>query len=85
MIEAVYLLCVATCVAVAWLLFRGYVRSRARLLFWSGLCFVGLAINNLVLFFDVVVLPDIDLSVIRSSIALAALFALLLGLIWERT
>ena len=36
----------ATC---TWLLLRGYRRSGTRLLLWSGLCFVGLAINNVLL------------------------------------
>lgn len=83
MAEAVYLLNLACCVAVAVLLFRGYARSNARLLFWSGLCFVGLAVNNLLLFLDLVVLPNVDLLVARSVVALASLCVLLFGLIWE--
>ena len=44
------------------LLFRGYARTGARLLFWSGLCFVGLSVNNVLLFFDFVVFPtQVDL------------------------
>jgi hypothetical protein len=36
-----------------------------------------------VLFFDKVVAPDVDLSTIRLSTALAAVSVLLVGLIWE--
>ena len=80
---AVYLLNVATCVAVSVLLSRGYARTRARLLFWSALCFAGLALNNALIFVDLVLLPDVDLTVIRSVVALAAMLLLLFGLIWE--
>ena len=54
---AVYMLCAATSLACAVLLLRGYRRSGARFLLWSSLCFVGLALNNVILFVDKVVLP----------------------------
>ncbi|HEX6640181.1 MAG TPA: DUF5985 family protein, partial [Thermoanaerobaculia bacterium] len=56
----VYVLCAATSGLCAVLLLRGYRKSRARLLFWSGLCFTGLALNNLLLVIDVRVVPDLD-------------------------
>ena len=83
MAEAVYILCAMTSVACALLLLRGYRESGARLLFWSGLCFAGLALNNILLFIDLVVIPDVDLSMVRSPLALAAMLVLILGLIWE--
>jgi hypothetical protein len=43
---------------------------------WSSLCFVGLAINNVLLFVDLVFLPNVDLSVVRSITALIALVLL---------
>ena len=49
MIQLVYLLCALTSLACAVLLLRGYFRTRVRLLLWSGLCFVGLALNNALL------------------------------------
>ena len=52
MAEFVYTLCAATSILCAWLLFRGYRRHRTRLLFWSALCFSGLALNNALLLFD---------------------------------
>jgi len=42
----VYLLCAITSAAASVLLLRGYARTRARLLFWSGLCFAFFFINN---------------------------------------
>jgi len=43
------------------LLLRNYLKDRKPLLFWSTAWFVGLAVNNLLLFLDLVILPDIDL------------------------
>jgi hypothetical protein len=83
MTEAVYILCALTSIACAILLFRGYLESRTRLLFWSSLCFFGLALNNVLLFVDVLVVPTIDLGLVRSGTALAGLALLLFGLIWE--
>ncbi|NJO34381.1 MAG: hypothetical protein HC869_15885 [Rhodospirillales bacterium] len=80
---AVYLLCSATSLLCVVLLVRSYLRSRARLLFWSALCFVGLAANNLFLFVDLVVLPLVDLSPLRHLSTLAAIAVLLYGFIWE--
>jgi hypothetical protein len=84
MAELVYALCGATSVASTLLLFRGYRESGARLLFWSSLCFAGFALNNVLLFVDLAVVPDIDLSLHRSGVALAAMMVLLFGLVWEQ-
>jgi hypothetical protein len=82
---AVYVLCALTSGACAYLLWRGWARTRTRLLLWSAACFAGLALHNSVLFVDKVVAPDVDLSTVRLSTALAALLVLLGGLIWEST
>jgi hypothetical protein len=79
----VYALCALTSIGCAFLLLRGYARSRVRLLFWSGLCFVGLALNNIMLFIDLRVVPEIDLSLWRTLPAIAGVAVLLYGLIWE--
>jgi hypothetical protein len=80
----VYLLCLATSMLCLLLLIRAYQRSGVKLLLWSALCFVGLALNNLLLFIDVVVLPtSIDLMPIRQLTALGAVGVLLYGFIWE--
>ena len=82
--ETVYLLCAATSVTCTVLLLRAYRRQRTRLLLWSSLCFVLLALNNTLLFVDLIVVPsDIDLSIWRSGTALAGVSLLLFGLIWE--
>ena len=81
--NVVYILCAATSSLCAGLLFRGYRRSGARLLFWSALCFIGQALNNVMLVVDVRVVPGIDLSTWRMVPAVAGAALLLYGLIWE--
>ncbi|MGH9038655.1 MAG: DUF5985 family protein [Acidimicrobiia bacterium] len=83
MAEVVYLLCAATSVACAVLLMRGYARTGTRLLLWSGLCFVGLALNNVALVIDRMVVPDVDYSTGRLVPAAAGILLLLYGLVWE--
>jgi hypothetical protein len=65
------------------LLFRAYAANGVRLLLWSALCFVCLTANNMLLFFDLVVFPDIDLRVYRLAAAFAGVLFLLYGFIWE--
>ena len=79
----VYLLSVATCLVCAILLLRGYAKQRVRLLLWSGICFAGLMVENVMLYIDVIVVPDVDLSLWRKLPGLAALVVLLFGLIWD--
>lgn len=79
--EAVYALCAATSVLCAVLLSRAYRRTRTQLLLWSTLCFALLAVNNILLFVDIVVLPDIDLRVLRAGTGLAAMVLLVVGLV----
>jgi hypothetical protein len=83
MAETVYFLCALASMACAAMLLRGYVGTRTRLLMWSSLCFAGLALNNVLLFLDLVIVPDLDLSVLRSAVALAAMVVLLFGLVWD--
>jgi hypothetical protein len=84
MAEAVYLLCMFTSLFCALLLLRSYRASRSRLLFWSTVCFFGLAINNALLVVDLVILPtSVDLGITRGAVALVAFLALLGGLVWE--
>ena len=83
MAEGVYLLCALTSIACAALLWRGYRLSRTRLLFWSSLCFIGLALNNVLLLVDLVVVPNVDLSLWRTAVGLASLMILLIGLVRE--
>lgn len=82
MIQLVYVLCALTSLACAVLLLRGFFRTRVRLLFWSGLCFVGLALNNALLVLDENALVT-DLSNLRTLPALAGVALLVYGLIWD--
>ena len=83
MAEIVYLLCAGTSALVAVLLVRSYVDKKSSLLLWSSLCFVGLAINNLLLVVDLLIATSVDLSFVRQGTALAAMLLLIIGLIWE--
>jgi hypothetical protein len=79
----IYGLCALTAVGCAFLLLRGYRRSRYRLLLWSGLCFAGLTVNNVLLVIDKVALPEGDLSIWRTLVAFLSMIVLLFGLIWD--
>jgi hypothetical protein len=80
----VYLLCFVTSSACAYLLGRSYSKTRARLLLWSAICFLFLAINNLLLVVDLVFLPiDVDLRFARLITALVATCVLLFGFVWD--
>ena len=79
-----FLLAVATSLACTVLLIRAYLETRLRILMWSGLCFVCLTVNNLVLFIDLVVLPSgVDLRLIRHGTALVGMLFLIYGFIRE--
>ena len=79
----IYSLCAFAAATCAYLLLQSYRRGGYRLLLWSGLCFAGLTLNNLILVADKVIVPHMDLSLWRTSVALAAMTVLLYGLIWD--
>lgn len=79
----VFILCAATSLSCAWLLFRAYRNNGSALLFWSGLCFAFLTLNNAILVADRLLFPDIDLAVWRLLPALAGMVVLLYGLVWH--
>jgi hypothetical protein len=82
--SAVYLLCLAASAVCTFLLFRAWRASGSRLLFLSALCFVGLTLNNALLFIDVVLLPvEVDLRPFRLLSSIGAVGVLLYGFIWE--
>lgn len=80
---SVYFACALTSLTCAVLLLRGYLKSRVRLLLWSGLCFAGFFLNNMLLVIDVRILPEHDLSVVRTLPSLVGIALLLYGLVWE--
>ena len=77
------LLAALTSIACMVFLFRAWARTGVRLLLWSALCFVCLGVSNVVLFFDLVVFPDVDLQPYRLGAALLGVLFLLYGFIWE--
>jgi hypothetical protein len=82
MAQTVYLLCALTSLVCTILLARAYRASRVRLLFWSILCFAGLTAANVLLFIDLVIMAGgSDLVAWRTGVTLAAVGALLYGLI----
>lgn len=80
---AVYLLCFVTSAICAWLLMRSWLRVGGNMLFWSALCFALLAVNNMIVILDMLVMKDIDLSLYRSAASLLAVGVLLFGFIWR--
>jgi hypothetical protein len=81
--SAVYVLCLLASGACAALLARGYARHRTRMLLWSSACFALLALNNLLVVIDILLLPNVDLSLLRTLCSLVAVGTLLYGFIWE--
>ena len=83
MSAVIYTLCSLTSLACVWFLLRSYARTRHRLLFWSGLCFLMLTVSNVLNIFDRFIFPSMDLVPGRLATALVAVALLLFGLIWE--
>jgi len=80
----VYSLCFLTSAACAALLGRTFLRSRARMLFWSAACFTLLAAVNLLVVLDLVIYPTVDYRQPRLWLSLAAVAVLLFGFIWDQ-
>jgi hypothetical protein len=80
---AIYLLCLAASAGCAVLLVRSYLQTAARLLLWSAMCFVLLALNNFLVVLDLLVIEDVDLLLLRRLTSVAAVCVLLFGFIWE--
>lgn len=83
MATLIYTLCALTSLLCAVLLLQAYRGGGYSLLLWSGLCFVGLTINNAMLVVDEIFVPEVDLSAWRLMIGLLAMLVLLYGLIWK--
>ncbi|MGB6131320.1 MAG: DUF5985 family protein [Acidobacteriaceae bacterium] len=83
MASAVYILGFLVTLWCGILLSRAYAAGRRRLLLWSAVCFFGLALNNLLVFVDLILLPNVDLYLPRLVVGSAAMLILLYGLIWE--
>jgi hypothetical protein len=85
MAELIYVLCALASTLCAVLLVANYRRTKLRLALLASLCFVGLALNNVLLLVDLVVAQGIDLALARGSVALAAMLVLVIGLVLEET
>ena len=82
--DAIYLLCALTSLTAAGLLFRHYRAVRTPLLLWSCIGFTGLALNNVLVFIDLGLMPTTtDLALPRTVAGAGAMLALVYGLIWE--
>lgn len=80
----IYVLSALTSATVCWMLLLNYRRTGVRFLLWSSICFACFVVNNVILFFDMIVLPDnVDLSVIRTIPVVFGLMILLYGFIWD--
>ena len=84
MAATVYLLCTLASGLCALLLLRDHRRTASRLLFWSGLSFSVMALNNALVFADLVLFSTaIDLALLRGFTFLLATGLLLYGLVWD--
>lgn len=83
MASALYILTALTALLCAVLLLRAYANVHRRLLLWSGLCFVGLTVSNLLVFADLVMFPQIDFYTYRLGSAAVGMGLLVFGLVWE--
>jgi len=81
--EFVYASCALTSLLCAILQWRLYRVRRTRMLGYACVAFLGLALNNILLFVDLVVIPTIDLSTYRSLAALASVGVFIYGFIEE--
>jgi len=77
----VYMLCTVTSLLCACLLLKAHRRARSRLLLWSGIFFSLLAVSNILLFIDLVLVPSIDLSTVRTTVTAVAHLLLVIGFI----
>lgn len=87
MAELVYALCFLLSVLCAVLLFKKYYSSNAKLLLWTGISFSLIATNNIILFLDLVIFPEVDFNggLLRVLSGTIGGCILLYGLIWEAT
>lgn len=81
----VYILCAITSTGCAYLLLRHYARSGSKLVLWSGASFICFTVANVLLFVDLILLPNVDLSLCRNLATLVGLAILLYGLVSETT
>ena len=79
----VYLLCFFTAGTCAFLLWRSYRATGARLLLWTGLCFGFLSLNAAMVIVDMLLISWMSFQFPRLLLSLAAVTVLVVGLIWD--
>ena len=79
----VYILCSVTCLLCCALLFKRYRISRAYLLLRSAIAFLCFTVANILLFIDLILVPNVDLTLWRNLVTLAGVLVLLAALISE--
>lgn len=80
----VYTLCLLASLLCAGLLTRAWLKARTRLLLWTAVSFGFLALNNLLLVVDLVLLPtQVELWWPRQLALIAAIGVLVYAFIWE--
>lgn len=82
-VAGIYSLCLLTSLGCATLLIVNYRRNATRLALWTAACFVLLAISNLLVVIDVLILPSVNLLAARKLTSLMAAGILVVGFIWE--
>ena len=83
MAAVIYSLCALVAALCTFLLLRGWMASRYRLLLWTAICFAGLTATNVLLFLDKVVFLAVDFTPLRMLVTLVAMGVLLYGLVWD--
>jgi hypothetical protein len=83
MAELIYGLCTVLSLVIAVMLWRQHRRAPTRMIYWTALCFSGLALSNLLLVLDKMVFIQVDLQVLRHSASLISIGLLLFGLVYE--
>lgn len=81
----VYILCAATSLGGALLLLRGGLSGGGRLLLWASFWFFAMTLNNVLLYANFVLLPDVDLTLVARVATTLGIVVLNVGLIWHTT
>lgn len=80
---SVYFLCLIASCSCAALLIRAYRRNRTKIVLWTAVGFIFLALNNLCLVADMVWFPSVYLLPLRQVTALLAICVMIYAFIWE--
>lgn len=84
MSAALYVLTILTTLLCSILLLRAYFKVRNALLLWSGLCFAGLTLDNVLVLADMILFPRVDLYTYRLASVAISISLLIFGLVWQR-